>query len=230
MIMFKVREIVFSVLFVLCTSFNLFSQPVTVTSETGLIAGTSANIGGYDATQGSIVSGGLAAYMRIDRHELSIGLLYPFVVPYVRSYDEYGDIFKIGASASYKFYLFSIRHAANLFLQYEFQYVYFSGTTYWSSHTEPFEASTVNQFFRSTFSVGFTCFFNKSHRSFFSVAGGYMIPCEYLKTETGREGYNYTEWNRFGAGDHMENYINLSLNVGFKLSPLKKKSDSGVVK
>ena len=37
----KVHQVVFSVLLVVIPSFNLFSQPVTVETETGLIAGTS---------------------------------------------------------------------------------------------------------------------------------------------------------------------------------------------
>lgn len=210
--------IVITTLF-LIISIKSYSQAENNPSEIGIFGGTFFNLGGSQMTEETIASFDLATYFRKQRHEFYLGIIYPFLIPAISGY-LYLDTKKIGGLAGYKFYLLNPRHRANIFAQYEFQYIYFTGHYEEGNQSgKTYIYHTVYSYLHNVFGVGFVAFFDKKHRFGVSGAVGYIIPLEFYKRTEGL--IDCDELYKWGDND-MNNYFNLNLSFCFKLIPCKR--------
>lgn len=199
---------------------NLHSQDAVHNSPIiGLSPGAFFNIGGNSPyTDETIFAGNLTTSLKIEKHEFYAGFIFPAMIPATQGY-AYVSKSTIGASVGYKYYVFNPRHNSNLFFQYEFQYIYFSGRVEAGSQTGYYYYETKIEHLRNIFGIGFSQYFDKKQNVGIAIACGYIIPYDFYKRSGSPVSYSSsTKW-----GDpYMNNYFNFSFNVNIKLASLKK--------
>jgi hypothetical protein len=198
---------------------NLYAQDTVQNSPVlSLCPGAFFNIGGYAPfTDETIVAGNLTMSLKHEKHEFYAGFIFPAMIPATQGFI-YMRKSTIGASAGYRYYFFNPQHNSNLFILYEFQYIYFSGRVEEGSQTGYYNYETKYGYLRNIFGLGFSQYFDKKQNVGISIACGYMLPYEYYKRSGSQESYSASKkW-----GDpYMNNYFNFSLNVNIKLASLK---------
>jgi hypothetical protein len=204
----------------LIISVNLHSQESVVNSPViGLRPGVFFNIGGYSPfTDETTVAGNLNTYLKIQKHEWYVGFLFPALIPSTQGY-YYLNKSTIGVLAGYRYYLFNPKHKTNLFFQYEFQFIYFSGRVEEGTNSGYYSYNTIEEYVRNIFGLGFNQFFDKKQNIGISIGFGYIIPYEYYK----RSGSNvsYSESTKWGDL-YMNNYFNFSFEINIKLASFQK--------
>jgi len=199
---------------------NVYSQEAVQNSPAiGLSPGAFFNIGGYSPyTDQTIVAGTLGTYLKIERHVFYAGFIFPAMIPATQGY-VYVSKRTMGAFAGYRYFVFNPRHASNLFFQYEFQYIYFSGRVEEGTKTGYYQYETLYRYLRNIFGIGFSQYFDKKQNVGISIACGYIFPYDYYKRSGGPVTYSSsTKWGDPGMG----NYFNFSFNVNIKLASFQK--------
>jgi len=207
--------------FLLIISGKLYSQDA-VMKEFGISTGAFTN---FPADQNyrkvNISVFYTAPYVRVGQHEFSAGIVYPLKT-HSLYFNESNINPRLGAVASYKFYVLDILGRENLFIHYSFQYLRFKGTFATDSTPgyPPYNRTETDTYINNTIGVGYNLFFDTNERfSFFYIL-------DYVITQTGYK------INIPGSGNNSwtTKYIwnNLSTHVGFsfRLGSLNKKIKS----
>jgi hypothetical protein len=202
----------------LLISFSSFSQSAGLTREVGLSVGGFTNFPcnqHYLDDNIKVIS--LAPYVTIGKHEFSVGILYPLPANGLFS------AVKIngwpGATAGYKFYIFNKAGRENMYVNYTFQYLRFSGPfdVYSELGSFPYKFTEKNTYINNVFSLGYVVYFDTHQRFGMYYSLGYVISQggyqEYLGHTT-----NFPWTTRFSW-----NHLNTCLGFSFKLKGFDKK-------
>ncbi len=170
----------------------------------------------------TIVAYNWEAFINIDRHDFSVGLIYPLMIEAEKG-EAYGSEHTIGALLGYRYYLFNPRHKTNLFLLYEFQYIYFSGNILKTYRTESYHVDALIESIRNVFGIGFSLFFDKNKYAGISMGCGYIIPYWYEKYDKIEEPTHTSIYTDKWLDEGMNSSFSFFYKISFRLPPFYKK-------
>ncbi len=203
----------------LSVSNNLWSQSSDVNNEFGITAGAFNN---FPANQNYLKENisvfYLAPYVRTGHHEFSAGIVYPLQTHALYYSDSKIDS-RLGAIAGYKFYIFNIYGAENLFIHYSLQYLRFSGSFDRQNelNNQTYTGTETDMYINNVIGLGYNLFFDSNERFGFYYTLDYII--SQRGYNLGAPGFTSNVW----ASQFVWN--NLSTQVGFifKFISLNKK-------
>ncbi len=219
----RLKSLLF-ILFIFLSSYSHSQESLANSSILGLRLGPSFNTeirSNYYADWKTILGYDLSAYLNIKRHDFSVGWMFPIKM-YLTDGDAYGGgLFKIGALFGYRYYIFNPQHITNLFFQYEFQYVYFTGDNLKTYKNESYVDIDTYEFVHNIFGIGFSQFFDKNKHIGFSLGCGYVIPYVHIKTVGPKSSHAYS--HKWLDDQQMNKCFNFYFNFNIKLATFKKK-------
>jgi hypothetical protein len=159
----------------------------------------------------------VAPYIRVGKHEFSAGVIYPLTVHGLYFNDENINP-RVGVTAGYKFYLFNIYGAENMFIHYMFQYIRFNGNydTY-GNNGQVFHWTETDMYINNVIGVGYNLFFDPGRRF------GLYYTLDYVISQTGYKlgtpAYSDDSWTTRYVWNNLSTHIGLV----FKICPLAGK-------
>jgi hypothetical protein len=182
----------------------LFSQKDPLRKQFGISVGAFINpTFDLEKTGGAYV----AFYRRIEKHEFSLGLIYPSHTQGRLSNDDIKPTF--GALAAYKCYLLDPVRRENLFVYYSLHVLRYCGSYYYYTGSGGIHhAGETDTYINNIAGVGFNVFMDKEQRFSFYYSIGYVI--SYWMTEEDQSGF-------------VLNALNSNAGFSFKLAPKGKR-------
>ncbi len=117
----------------------------------------------------------IAPYVRLNKHELYVGFLYPLKSPGLFSGSKITP--SLSAIGGYKFYIFNNAGRENLFLNYSFQYLKYLG--YYEKKdpitNKPIFLEETPSYINNVIGFGYVVYFDQQHRFGFYYTLGYVI-------------------------------------------------------
>jgi hypothetical protein len=203
----------------LMISINLFSQSTALNREFGLTVGGFTNFPAnkhYLDDNIKVVS--LAPYIIVGKHEFYAGILYPLNAKGLYSgwFAEQKLIARPGATAGYKFYIFNKAGRENMYVNYSFQYLRFTGT--FVGGINNFQWFETDYDINNVFSLGYVVYFDTQQRFGMYYSLGYVISQGSYKTTM--EVPSYFPWKT----KFIWNNVNTNVGLSFKLKSFDKKT------
>ncbi|HTX88231.1 MAG TPA: hypothetical protein VMC08_04520 [Bacteroidales bacterium] len=195
------------------------AQSASDMQEFGIMAGSYSNFpANKDYLNKSMTVFYVAPYVRVGKHEFSLGMQYPLQTDALFYSSEHITP-QPGFLAGYRFYIFNVFGRENLFVHYAFQYLRFRGEydNLNMGINEPANWTEKDMYINNVIGLGYNVFFDMNGRFGFFYTLDYVIS---------QRGYNITAPG-YEDDSWTTRYIwnNLSTNLGFsfKICSLKKK-------
>ena len=198
----------------LLISIGSFSQSIGLNREVGITLGGFTNFpSNQHFLDNNVKVISLAPYVTVGKHQFYAGILYPLNANGLYSGAKLNS--RPGATAGYTYYIFNKAGRENMYVNYSFQYLRFTGTFVGGpSHYQYFETDyDIN----NVFSLGYVVYFDTQQRFGMYYSLGYVISQgSYQST---MEAPTHFPWKT----QFIWNNINTNLGFSFKLKQFDKK-------
>ncbi|MFH2142015.1 MAG: hypothetical protein ABIJ97_06320 [Bacteroidota bacterium] len=165
--------IVLTVLLIIINSYMIFPQTDSDSIGYGINSGAFIDFHvqrNYEQLYGAAY---ISLYVKSYKHEIAAGINYPYKAEGESSYEYLHP--RIGVTINFNYYLLKNPRITNIYINYSFQNLRFKGDYIYITPHATYYHTEVNTFYNSTFGLGFTCSFDKNHRTGFYCVLGYLI-------------------------------------------------------
>jgi hypothetical protein len=206
---------IFLILGLLCSAPSVFSQASVSSQDFGISVGGYTNFpANQDYLNDAMSVIYVAPYIKVGRHEFSLGLQYP--LPVKGLYDAETTLNPMpGALAGYKFYILDPEGRENVFIHYAFQYLRFKSTD-----VPGFEGEALTEkdmYINNVLGLGYNLYFDMQERF------GLYYTLDYLVSQAGLN-ITYKSWSPdVWETQYIWNRLSTHIGFTFKIVGLKKK-------